>query len=774
MKFASIFLKIILVLSVLIGVGIYSYVQFNKPIYQGELSLLDIRDEVDVYFDKNGVPHIYAENEIDAMKALGFVHAQDRLWQMELIRRIAPGRLSEIFGKEMIETDKYFKTLSIDEASENAVLNLDKKSNEYLLAKSYIDGVNQYVEEGNTPVEFMLLGIEKKRFEIKDVYNVFGYMAFGFAQAQFTDPLLTTLRDKLGEEYIKDLAIDIDPNSATIKNYKKLEVSDPEIDKIDVKNTALAFLNDLPFPKFIGSNSWVVNGNKTKSGKVILVNDPHIGFSQPSVWYQAHIKTPNYEMYGYHLALSPFPLLGHNRDFAYGVTMFENDDIDFFEEMINPNDSLQFLSSRGYKDFKIVKKEIKVKGEENVFIDVKYSDHGPIINDYLGVKSFESSIAMEWVYTKYENELLSACYDISHANSLEEFRNGAKKIHAPGLNFTYGDAIGNIAWFAVGKLFQRKGNEHSKFILNAMNTMNDSIEFYDFKDNPQAINPKWDYTYSANNQPDSIRGALYPGYYLPENRANRIVDLLEEKDDFSKEDMERMVFDTTSTIDADLASILVQSLNKFNDFGQIENQGIIKLSKWEGDYLKRSIAPIIYVKFLYHFLEETFKDEMGEDYFQQFMETHFYKRQIAKSMKLDNSIWFDNVETKEIETKEDILLKSYRITIDELKKQLGDDIETWRWGNVHTTYHDHPFSKIGKIGEKLFSVGPFSSDGGNELINNQIFDLNPEGIYVSKAGPSTRRVIDFSDIEHSSTILPTGQSGNLFSLYYKNQADKFI
>ena len=218
------FFLFIIALIALLGIAVYVYLHSTKPQYEGEIAIKNISKETNVYFDEFGIPHIYAVNEEDAQTVLGYVHAQERLWQMELLRRIAPGKLSEIFGVKALDNDKLFLGLGIDENSEAAIAQLDKNGKPYKLAMAYLDGVNQYIENGTTPIEFTLLGIEKKKFTLKDVYNTFGYMAFSFAHAQKTDPLLTDLKNKFGEAYLKDLGVDTSFNTTQIKTNNGIEM----------------------------------------------------------------------------------------------------------------------------------------------------------------------------------------------------------------------------------------------------------------------------------------------------------------------------------------------------------------------------------------------------------------------------------------------------------------------------------------------------------------------------------------------------------------------
>jgi len=251
------------------------------------------------------------------------------------------------------------------------------------------------------------------------------------------------------------------------------------------------------------------------------------------------------------------------------------------------------------------------------------------------------------------------------------------------------------------------------------------------------------------------------------------VDLIETSDKLSVNDIESMIIDVESSVTPKLVKIMLNNVSTVN-LNENEKEALQILKDWKGDYKSDQSAPTIYFKFVYLFLKNTFEDEMGEELFEQFLQTHLYKRQIAKQMKLNKSIWWDDVKTKEVkELKDEIITRSFHQTIISLESQFGDDLEEWKWSEALSVSHKHAFDKNGML-RSFFNVGPFSTDGGIEVINNQLFSLNPSGHYEVKAGPSTRRVIDFSDVENAKAILPTGQSGNVFSKHYKDQADKYI
>ncbi|MBL4910568.1 MAG: penicillin acylase family protein [Alteromonadaceae bacterium] len=762
------FFKVFLIIVVLLALGLGYFVNSLKPQYSGHLHLKGLSNKVEVYSDDFGIPHIYAQNQSDAYIALGYLHAQDRLWQMEVIRRIAPGHLAEIFGKNLIATDKFFASMGLETAAEKSIAALDKTTKQYKYTQAYLNGINQFIDNGPTPVEYFLTGTKKTHYTLNDVYNVFGYMSFSFAMAQKADPFFSEVKKNLKPLYLAELGLKPDPNTTLIHNHYQ-HISSP------IAEVANSVANTIPSP-FIGSNSWVVGASKSTTGKVLFANDPHMSYAQPGVWYEAYLKTPDYEMYGYHLAGIPFPLLGHNHRIAYGLTMFENDDLDFYRESVNPENANQYKTPKGWQNFETKTKTIKVKDGEDVTLKVRYSKHGPIMNDVISGIKDKAPIAMRWIYTKFPIKSLNAMFTMSHATNIQEFQKGAAMIHAPGLNIMYGDADNNIAWWAAGKIYRFNQGVNPKFVLDGASGNDEPIRYLDFSENPQAINPPWGYVYSANNQPDSIDGGyFYPGYYLPKDRAKRIVNLLESKEKFSKADFKAMIIDVKSSETPDNTAVLIKILAHKKELNTIEKQAFDILKKWDGSNQLKNIAPTIYYKWIYKVLKKTYQDELGEDGFTQFMRTDVAKIMESKQVQTQNSVWWDNVTTKnKIETRADILTASFNETIVDLTKQLGLDIQKWTWDRVHTLEHVHAITKAAPFLRKYLNVGPFKAPGAREVINNLMFSLNDDGLYKVSAGPSTRRIIDFSDIENSVSILPTGQSGNPLSAHYDDQALMYI
>jgi penicillin amidase len=756
-------IALLLLIALIFG---YFFINHAKPKYSGALSLAGLQAEVTVKYDEYGIPHIYAENETDAYFALGYVQAQERLFQMEMIRRVASGTLSEILGPDLLPTDKLFRTLGLSEKAKEMAENFAAANAAYKpAAEAYFDGINAFVEEGPTPIEFTIIGIPKRKFSIVDAYKASGYMSFGFAEGFKVDPIASKIAVKYGMQYLNDLGLHSINDSTYIPSY---------FGEDTVSLTGLAAAIDkIPVPLLIGSNSWIIDGTKTASGKPVFENDTHIGFSQPSVWFEAYLEYPGTTYYGHYLAGFPFGLLGHNQYATIGLTMFENDDVDLFVEKSNPEDSSQIWRKDHWENLSIRQESIAVKNQQDVLWTIRESDHGPIINDILlddGVA--EHPVAAWWAFLHTKRDLLEAVHMLNHSTSMKTSRQAASIIEAPGLNVMYADVDGNIAWWAAAKLPIRPEHVNSKLLLDGSSGKDDYLGFYTFNKNPQAENPPWGYVYSSNNQPAMVDSTLYPGYYMPMDRARAIVDKLEESDRWTAEDVKMMAGNVTSPVHPYVAKDFAKSLSS----GQIDapRELIDLLNNWDGNHDRQSIEPSVYYTLLSWVLYYAMADELGFKDYAVFVGSSLMKRSYFKFISNDNSVWWDNVNTEKKEGKLDILSASlYKMSSTLVKNMGSENFEDWQWGKIHTLTHNHPLGQIDAL-KNYFNVGPFPVSGGNEVINNLMFDLDTSGVFAVNAGPAVRTVIDLSDIYTAESINPTGQSGYFLSQHYDDQAQMFV
>ncbi len=771
MKILKSIVIVLIAVVVIVIAGGYGYLKSTAPRYEGEITLEGLKEEVEVYYDPFGVPHIYANNEQDAYYALGFVHAQDRLFQMELIRRAASGKLAEVLGEDLIKTDKLFRTLGLNKfAAVHTARFLNSDTMAYQRAvHAYQAGVNEFVRTGATPIEFTIIGIPKTEFIPQDVYTLIGLTAFGFAEGVQIDPLLEKIRLEWGDAYLKDLAVQTPPGAEMIPINKGM-VSKPADRLITAIGDAL---RNCPVPLWVGSNGWAIDGSRTMSGEPILANDTHMGYSQPAVWYEAHIEYPGCRFYGHHLAGAPFGVLGQTDFCGFGLTMFENDDTDYFYETLHPEDSNLVQFGDSWEKLDIREEIIKVKGGDDVVFTVKTSRHGPIVNALFDeVLPTDRPVAFWWELHHSTNYLLQANYERNHARSFHDFQRATSLVAAPGLNVMYADNEGAFAWWAAARLPIRPAHVKSKFFLDGASGRDEYLGYYPFSSNPHSINPPWGFVYSANNQPDTIDGVLFPGYYYPRSRAARIVELLSEDKRWTVADVSKVNLDVTSRMHSDIAKDLADVLEAANDprFADF----VTALRGWKGDHKVTDIEPSIYYNLLAQTMYHAMIDELGKDAYHAFNTTSISRNTWEIFVKNEQSPWWDDTRTKDMkESRTDIVLHAAEHSLELLQKNAGPTKADWQWEKIHRLKHPHALG-AGALLDKFFSVGPFGVPGGTETINNLHFDLDTTGIFYAGGGPALRKVTDFGDVENGVTVSPTGQSGNIMSPHYRDQAEMYI
>ncbi len=769
--FKKIILSLLLLL-LLISIAGYFYSQSKIPTRSGTIKLVGLQNSVTVLYDHFGIPHITAKNDADLFRAFGYVHAQDRLFQMEMIRRLSQGKLAEIYGEKLVETDKLFRTLGLEIYAKKWLSAIESRGNSQLLntLDSYLAGVNDFALNGSSPIEFDLLSFPTHIYSREDVASIAGYMAFAFAFALKDDSLVDHIKQKLGVDYLVDLGISYTPG------FEQIPV-DPVKSKLLTESVSQVLENLTGLPLFHGSNSWLISPKRSESGKAIFVNDPHIGYSQPTTWYEAQLKSDNTDIYGHFLALTPFPQLGFNKDIAWGLTMFENDDMDLYAEKINPKDDNQYWAVDHWRNFKSRIEVIKVKDQSSINFEVKESRHGPIINSIYennqqiinAVSEAEQPIALWWAFKNTDNRIMEGFYDLPRVKTVEEASVVASKIHAPGLNLMFANAKGDIAWWASAKLPIRPKHVNSKIILDGASGKDDILGFYEFKYNPKNINPESGVLYSANNQTADMGNGLIPGYYAPTDRASRITELLDSQEIHSVDFMKKMLIDSQSKTGQLFQKITLPILQgKKNHFSAIELEALTIYNDWNAEHQPEQQGATIHNRFRMHLMNLAMSDEIGEKYYPHFQFSFLMARSIWRLLPNEQSIWWDNITTKQVETREQLIVSAWQQSVTFLAKKYGDNLKQWTWENEASVVYEHPLGQQAPL-NRIFNVGPFPISQGMETINNLRLKEEGDNLKVTM-GPSTRRIIDFADIENSWGILPTGQSGVVGDKYYDDQA----
>jgi len=780
MKFAlKIFLALLLGTLALSAVGVSWYVYSKQPKRSGELALTHLSAPVTVRYDELGVPHIKAGNEPDLYRALGYVQAQDRLFQMEMVRRLAQGELAEILGPSMVKTDRLFRTLGLRTHAQKTVAAMDMQSPAIQAQSAYLDGINQFQATHPAPIEFDILGIPKRPFTLQDTVAVSGYLAYSFAAAFKTEPLLTYVRDELGEDYLGIFDLEWHPLGVIEKAQKTALNMAPKARQAPDWQ-ALSQLTQVSqqaqsaagVPLFEGSNAWAVSGQRTSSGKPMLAGDPHIGFSLPSVWYEAHLSMPGFELYGNFQALNASALLGHNQQFGWSLTMFQNDDIDLITETINPRNPNQVSFQGQWVDLEITEEVIKVKGGKPVKLTLQRSPHGPIISSAFRDNLGDAPVAMWWTFLATDNPIHDAFYELNRADTLAKARDAASKIHAPGLHVVWAGASGDIGWWAAAKLPVRPPGVNPAFILDGESEEADKLGFYRFSDNPQEENPPRGYIVSANHQPQSTSGLPIPGYYNPHDRAQALVDRLgNDNIQWNELNTESLQLSTQTAYYWRVLGPLIPDLSDVVR-EPLERSVFDSLVQWDGQYTVQNIPPTVFTQFVYELTRATMADELDKVQFANLLGTRALDLALPRLAADEASPWWDDVKTDKVETRRDVVRIAWHATMTHLRETLGKSPNDWGWGQAHTLTHKHALAAQPLLGW-LFNVGPFAAPGGREVPNNLSAPIGPAPWAVTY-GPSTRRIIDFADAGKARGINPVGQSGVLFDAHYSDQAAAYM
>jgi penicillin amidase len=760
-------LKILVITLAIIGIAGAWYLHSKQALRSGEVKLNNLQAPVSVRYDDRGVPHIQAQNEADMYRALGYVHAQDRLFQMEMVRRLARGELAAILGPKLLDTDRLFRTLGIREHADAYVAKMDPNRAANKALAAYLDGINQYQAGHPVPLEFDILGITKRPFTAEDTLSVAGYMAYSFAAAFSTEPVLSYVRDQLGADYLKVFDLAWHHEGVAAPNLAANDWADLN----RLAQLSQQALTDSGLALFEGSNAWAISGSRTASGKPLLAGDPHISFAVPAVWYEAHLSYPGFELYGHHQALNPTASLGHNFDFGWSITMFQNDDVDLIAEKVNPDNANQVWYQGQWVELQSRSEQIEVKGAETVTLTLRRSPHGPIINDALGELSGKTPIAMWWAFLETENPIVEGFYQLNRADTLVKARAASAKIHAPGLNVIWANAEGDIGWWAAAQLPKRPDGVDPSFILDGSSSEADKLGFIPFTDNPQEENPARGYIVSANHQPVPDSGIKVPGYYNVPARAIRFDQRL--ADNSVKWDLQN-----SQALQLDPGSGYAQRLLKpllpiIQAAASADEQELVQLlSDWNGDHNLGDVAPTIFNQLVYQLLYEAMRDEMGDNFFATLISTRVIDFALPRLAAEPDSPWWDNRATSAVEDRAETVKVAWQASLENLRSTLGANTANWQWGDVHTLVHGHPLGRQKPL-DKVFNVGPFAAPGGHETPNNLSHKIGPApwpGVY----GPSTRRLIDFADASQSLGINPVGQSGVLFDKHYQDQAEPYI
>jgi penicillin amidase len=757
-KLLIISVSLILVLLILITSAFYIVVQRSYSIVDGAVRLKGIKAEVEIYRDSWGVPHIYARNEEDLFFAQGYVQAQDRLWQMELHRRMGNGTLSEVFGESVLDMDKLSRAIGLRRCAAESCAAMDGQMQKVLQA--YASGVNAYMHNNNLPVEFNILGFKPDDWTPVDSITVSNVVAWGLGKNWEVELLRGRLVQKLGADKAWQLLAAY-PDSGPV-------VIPPELLAMPLGDTVAVGLHGNS--DSVGSNNWVVDGSRTVSGKPLLANDPHLSVMMPSIWYETGLHGAGFEVAGVSIPGCPLIIIGRNTDISWGVTNLPVDVQDLFMEKVNPDNALQYEYEGQWKDMKVAVEPIAVRGRgQPERLTVRMTGHGPMLDGI--IKGLEQPLSIQWAGSSRSNILKSA-YQVDRAANWKEFHEALRYWDAPGQNTVYADKDGNIGYQATGLIpIRAKGN--GMVPAPGWSGEYDWTGFIPYDEMPSVLNPYTHFIANANNKVVSDNYTYFMGYdWTPPFRVQRITDLLNAKEKLSVQDFRDIqadVFDIpASRITPYILAVTPQT--------GLEEKAMAILKKW--DYYDRPGSPapaifhVTYVKMLKNTLEYKLGEKLYKDYVRAMGGSGDVHAVFMLGILRDNyDPWFDDTRYAAQGTRDWVIRRSFSEAVAELTGKLGGDPEKWKWGDIHTTHFNHVLARIPGM-EGIFSVPPVPTPGSRYTVNVSAFDYDKS--YEVTAISSYRQIIDWGNPDKSLSMHSTGQSGLLFNPHYSDMVQPWL
>ncbi len=770
------------------------YWTFYKPLpdYETTLRLPEITQEVTVKWDDYGVPHIFATNEKDLYTTLGYLHAQDRLWQLTLNQLYLEGRFSEFLGRDLLPFDQYTRTIGFWRIA--GELEKQATPEDLQLLQAYSNGINRFIENNSNrlPIEFALTGIKPMPWTPRHSLALSRALGWELNVSWWSKVMLGFLEDKLPASALRELfpawyaPLDVEirnsPTTATPdSNLHDLQDVAMNLLQTDVELRALMGQKG----SHIGSNAWVADGSRTESGYPLLAGDPHLGLDMPGKWYEVHFNLDGVNMSGATIAGAPFLVLGQTDRHAWSFTSLMPDDTDFFVEEINPMDRGQYLADKVdtlsvYKPFDIHREIIKTKEGEEILHEVRITQNGPLISDiHPNDTLFEGRlISMNW--TGYQSSFeLRALRNMALAQNFTEFQNALTDFSVPALNMMYGDIDQNIAMFTTGAIpIRQRVPLLFKQGWNPTDRWSDTIPSDQL---PKIINPESGFIANANNP---VGGADYPHYltafWEPDSRIRRIEEVLSSKRLHSKDLYRELQNDVFSPQAKDITSIILPVLEASSD--TLLQKALPYLRNWDFRFTESATAASLYEGFFLKFVENTFRANLGDPVFQSFIQLENFPVRVTTQLLNQPSIWLRTTQN-EYSYRDSLIVVSMRQSVKELYDRFGSNTTEWRWENLHTlTLGPALFTQAAAdpaspkalrlIVKNVLSSGPHPVPGHSMTVNNTQYEWHDP--YGQVLGASIRRIIDLSDLSKSESILPTGQSGNPLSDHFGDQTELWL
>lgn len=779
----------LLLLIIIPGLSICAYSVYiiiqSLPQAHGVAPSPSLKSSVVIQRDHMGVPIIQADTDKEAFYALGYAHAQDRLWQLEVQKRLTAGRLSEIFGKESVGVDTFFRTLNLNARAEKDIPYLSKPAITAL--ESYRNGINDFVASNPTlPVEFQILGIKPDKWKISDSLAWIKVLALNLGGNYKDEINRLVVSQYLNEEQLAELAPGY-PNDG----YTSINT---QIAKLESGLKAVSNISDLleqQFQlggKFVGSNAWVVAPQHSQSGGALLATDPHMGLQAPSMWYMATLKGDTLNVSGATVVGLPVIVFGKNQNIAWSGTNLMADVQDIFIEQVKADDKTKYRYQGEWHTFSERTEYITVKQDfpeilhgklKPVTVKIRESIRGPIINDL--VAAVELPASLSWTVLKPGDTSFESLFRLNYAKNWTEFSDSLGLLVAPALNFVYADQDGNIGYRVGGKIPIRNGWE-GQLPVPGWDEQYVWKGYIPNNELPAILNPSAGYIVSANNKPiDDSYPYFISHSWAPPTRSERIADMIEEHiSKGQKLDLNNFKQMQHDTLNASAYKML-ELLLKVEPTNEQQRQAHEILKAWNGEMRADSAAPTIVNVWLRNLRKELIQDELKENW-NNSIEKNALK-DFVHNMSIDtlysilqtpDSQWCDDVRTDEVETCADAIDASLKDTLWEIYKVTGNsNLSQWHWGELHQAVYKHqPFSSVNFL-KDLFTL-KMSSEGSPNSVSVADFNYRKSSGYDQYFGATFKQLFDMNAKQNKHLYMNVpGQSGNVASSHYNDMLKPF-
>ena len=772
----------LIVLAVL-GLGLVYYILTRSlPDYDEDFTVAGISAPVEIVRNNADVPHIFGATETDVFYALGFAHAQDRLWQMTMLRRTAQGKLSEIFGARTVKIDELLRRLDLYTLAQASVAAQDQPTN--LALEAYSAGVNAWINQvnlgarGRGAPEFFLFSNEIAAWSPADSIAIMKLMALELSSHLDSEVQRAQLSMILGANRLADILPD-DPGQGVIALPDYASLMQGPMTGSD--GTDLAYLDkplspfhSLPFAG--ASNAWAAVPARSAAGGALLANDPHMGFTAPSLWYLARLQLPTGGVIGGTIPGMPLVLVGRSDKLGWALTSSYLDDQDVVIEKVNPENPQEYLTPAGPKPFTTRRTIINVKGEDPITITQRWSESGPILPgthyDLGAVTPAGSVAALEWTALSDKDTSMTAALRLMRAGTVDEAIEAGRLFIAPSQNLTLADASG-IAMQTIGAMPARDPAHATKGRMPApgWEGANRWTGMLPYEDNPRVLNPPSGLLGNTNNKTVDRPFPAHVSYdWGDTQRIQRWLALMKTREVHTRDSFIEAQLDTVSPTARLLLPLIGADLWFTGEAApegtpeRLRQRALALLAEWNGEMNEHLPEPLIAEAWLRALQERLAQDELGP-LAAQF--THPQPDFIERVYRNINgaSVWCDVIQSAAVETCSDIA----RIALDEallhLTETYGPDLESWRWGDAHQATHDHPVLGDVPVLRYFVNIRQSTSGGDTTLMRGLTKGTGPNP-YLNVHGGGYRGVYDFADTESSVFIQSTGQSGHPLSRFY--------